>query len=191
MTVRYTTHRLILGSCLAVFLAACASQDIEEPDIATIEEKASATLATVEEKSPGFMDRLEASPGYAVIGMTETKVPAVGTGLGYGVIVDNLRGEHSYIRVTQLEVGAGLGAQRSKVIIVFDDVDALRRMIKGGLRYEGSAGIAVVEAGAASEKTLTHKVGRGYDIYRLTESGAIVSATVRVLRGQPYLPAAD
>jgi lipid-binding SYLF domain-containing protein len=187
-SLRLLTGMGVLSLSLALF-AGCANQEVSEPDVATIEEKARAALATIEEKSPGFMDRLEAAPGYVVIGMAETKVPGVGTGLGYGLIVDNLRGEHSYIRITQLEVGAGLGAKRSKIIVVFDDEALLRRMIKGGLRFESSADITVVEGDSEASKTLTRKEGKGYEVYRLTESGAVATVTVRVLRGKPYVPA--
>jgi lipid-binding SYLF domain-containing protein len=184
------TNRFVLCLCLLLSLARCAGQDVNEPDIATLEEKADAALAVVDEKSPGFMERLEAAPGYAVIGMAETKVPGVGTGLGYGVIVDNLRGERSYLRITQLEVGAGLGAKRSKIIVVFDDEELLRRMMRGGVRFESSADVAVVESSAKSERALTHKEGKGYEVYRLTESGAVATVTLRVLRGTPYQPGA-
>ncbi len=185
----YTATRVLRTACLSlVVLFACANQAVSEPDVATLEEKAAAALATIEEKSPGFMDRLEAAPGYVVIGMAETKVPGVGTGLGYGMVVDNLRGEHSYIRITQLEVGAGLGAKRSKIIVVFDDEKLLRRMIKGGVRFESSADIAVVEGDSEASKTLTHEGGKGYEVYRLTESGALATVTVRVLHGKPYYP---
>ena len=187
-SLRLLTGMGVLSLSLVLF-AGCANQEVSEPDVAIIEEKARAALATIEEKSPGFMDRLEAAPGYVVIGMAETKVPGVGTGLGYGLIVDNLRGEHSYIRITQLEVGAGLGAKRSKIIVVFDDETLLRRMIKGGLRFESSADITVVEGDSEASKTLTRKEGRGYEVYRLTESGAVATVTVRVLRGKPYVPA--
>ena len=180
---------LFVVSVSLCLLPGCSTQAASEPDVATMEEKAAAALETIEAKSPGFMDRLEAAPGYVVIGMAETKIPGVGSGLGYGLIVDNLRGEHSYIRITQLEVGAGLGAKRSKIIVVFDDEKLLRRMIKGGVRFESSADIAVVEGDSESSKTLSHKEGKGYEVYRLTESGAVATMTVRVLHGKPYHPA--
>lgn len=180
-----------LCACLAVLLlAGCANQDVTEPDIATMEEQAAAALALVEEKSPGFMARLEAAAGYVVIGMAQTKIPWVGSGLGYGVIVDNKRGEHAYIRITQFEVGAGLGARRSKIFILFDDETLLRRMITGGVRYESSADIAVVDSGSGADTALTRTQGKGYEVYRLTESGAVATATIRILRGRPYQPAA-
>lgn len=185
-----TPRRLLAVVCLVLCgTVGCANQEVSEPDLATIEERAATALATIEAQSPGFMDRLEAAPGYVVIGMAETKIPGVGTGLGYGLVVDNLRGEHAYLRITQLEVGAGLGAKRSKIIIVFDDDNLLQRMIKGGVRFESSANIAVVEGDAEASKTLTRKEGKGYEVYRLTESGAVAAVTVRVLRGKPYFPA--
>jgi hypothetical protein len=181
--------RRSIAGVILLGIAGCASQAVSEPDIAALEEKAAAALDTVERKSPGFMDRLEAAPGYAVIGMSETKIPGVGTGLGYGVIVDNRSGDHHYLRITQLEVGAGLGAKRSKIIVLFENTAPLDRIIRGGVRFESAADVEVVDSGADSERALTQKAGKGYEVYRLTESGAVATVTVRMLQGKPYHPA--
>ena len=57
------------------------------------------------------------------------------------------------------------------------------------MRFESSADITVVEGDSEASKTLTRKEGKGYEVYRLTESGAVATVTVRVLRGKPYVPA--
>lgn len=171
-----------------VAVTGCASQDLQEPDRETIETRAAAALATIEAHNPGFMDRLQAAPGYAVLGMVATKIPGIGTGIGYGLVVENQAQAHSYLKVTQLEVGPGLGAQRSKIIVVFEDETLLRRMIKGGVRFESSADVGAVAGVSETGKTIVQREKPGYAVYQLTESGAIAAVTLRVLRGQPYTP---
>jgi lipid-binding SYLF domain-containing protein len=136
---------------------------------------------------PELSNKLEELPGYAVIAMTATKIPGVGTGLGYGVIKDNRNQQSSYIRVTQFEVGGGIGAQKFKTVILLEDASLVDRMIKGGLHYESSAEFGATSEKSGSDGTLSTQSGKGYKVFKLTESGALATITVRVLQAKPYL----
>jgi lipid-binding SYLF domain-containing protein len=119
-----------------------------------------------------------------VVDMTITKIPVVGTGAGYGVVIDKRTGTRSYVRVSQLEVGGGIGTEKYKVLIVFDDAKLLEKTAAGAWHYD--AGAQAV-AGGETVDTAEAKSGKGYKAFKLTESGTCVRVTVLVARAKPYL----
>lgn len=164
-----------------------ASLAAGEPGRKELDDIGSKARATLIEHRPDLSEKLDGLPGYAVIAMSTTKIPGIGTGLGYGVIYDNRSSDRSYIKVTQFEVGGGMGAQKFKVIILFKDDAPLDRLIKGGLRYESGADVASKIDQTEATAPVPARSGKGYRVFRLDESGVLASITLRLLHGKPYL----
>ena len=183
------TVAVALVVLLSIFSFPQAGLGAGEPGRDELDAVGDAARSTLLEHHPDIAAKLDDFPGYAVIGMSTTKIPGVGTGLGYGVIVDNRTDKRSYIKVTQFEVGGGLGAQRFKAVILFKEPALLDRTIKGGWHFESSAdlssGADTVESGTTA--SLSKQSGKGYKVYKLAESGALATMTVRALFGKPYL----
>jgi lipid-binding SYLF domain-containing protein len=141
-------------------------------------------MATLLATDPQAQDVIDESVGYAVLNMTATKIPVVGTGVGYGVVIDKLSDARSYIRVSQFEVGSGMGAIRYKVIIVFSDPSLVQKIAKTAWHYDAGA-----QATAGDKHTEAHTdiSAKGYQAFWLTDSGALASVTVRVAKATPYL----
>jgi len=169
-----------------ILLAACASPSSEKqgPTRNELDDMSKKTIATFIATKPQLQELLEKSVGYTVVNMTITKIPVVGTGVGYGVVIDKRTGTRSYIRVTQFEVGGGIGAEKYKVLIIFDDAKLLEKTATGTWHYD--AGAQAV-AGGESADTSTSRSGEGYKAYKLTESGTCVRVTVLLARAKPYL----
>ena len=182
------TNVAVVVLLLALVSAPCAVLGADEPDRDELDAMIDAARITLAEHHRDIAERMDNIPGYAVIAMSTTKIPGVGTGLGYGVVIDNRTDTRSYIKVTQFEVGGGLGAQRFKAVILFKDPVLLERTIKGGWHFESSADIS----GASSDDSetiasLSTQSGKGYKVYKLAESGALATVTIRALHGKPYL----
>ena len=171
--------------CLLLFWQICSAA--EEPDAQELDEMGQEARAMLLKHRPELSNQLDELPGYAVIAMTATKIPGVGTGLGYGVVIDNRNQQRSYIKVTQFEVGGGIGAQKFKAVILFKDSSLVDRMIKGGVHYESTAEYGASSDKTKSEGTLSTQRGKGYKVFKLTESGALATITVRVMQAKPYL----
>jgi len=133
---------------------------------------------------PQSREVLERSVGYIVIEMKVTKIPMVGAGSGLGVVVDRRTDTRSYLKVSRFEAGGGLGAQKFKVIIVFDDGKLLDQAAAGSWRYDAGAELA---AGTASSEGSMQATSKGFQAYRLVEGGALATVTVRVAHSKPYL----
>ena len=133
---------------------------------------------------PEVREVIDRSVGYVVVNMRVTKIPMVGAGSGYGVVVDKRTNTRSYIRVSRLEVGGGLGAQKFKVVIVYEDEKHLDRIAAGTWHFDAGAEIA---AGSASAGGAATESGKGYQAFRLAESGATATVTLRAAHAKPYL----
>lgn len=178
--------RLVIAAIILMLISACASQSPEEqgPTRTELDEMSKKTIAKLHETKPELQALLDKSIGYTVVDMTITKIPVVGTGAGYGVVIDRRTDTRSYIRVSQFEVGGGLGAEKYKVLIVFDDAKLLEKTAAGAWHYD--AGAQAV-AGGESVDTAASKSGKGYTAFKISESGACVRVTVLMARAKPYL----
>ncbi len=116
--------------------------------------------------------------------MSLTKIPMIGAGKRLGVVVDKRTGTRSYIKVSRFDVGGGMGAQKFKTVIVFDDGELPDRAVTRAWHYEAGA-----EAGVGSESTegTARATTRGYQAFKLVDSGAVATVTVRVAYAKPYL----
>ena len=151
---------------------------------AELDDMAHNAIAALLDAQPEVREIYERSAGYMVIDMQVTKIPVFGAGGGLGVVVDNRTDSRSYIKVSRFEVGGGLGAQRYRVIVFFDDGDLVDRVRSGAWHYDVGA---EASAGAASAASTAKAAGKGYHAFKLSEGGAAVTVTVRVAYSKPYL----
>ena len=173
-------------SALGMVSAACQTLSVEEQAAkrAELDTMAEQTVEALRNKDPQFEPALESSLGYVVIDMAVAKIPVIGTGSGLGVVVDKRNDKRSYLKVSRFDIGGGVGAQKYKVVITFDDPALLDRAIKGAWHYEAGAEAGV---GAGSQAAQGHAPTQGYQAFRIVESGAVATVTVRVARAKPWL----
>lgn len=178
-------RRSVLALGIAL-LNACSglTPDEQQAKRAELDAMGEKTIATLMETHAGTREVLDQSLGYVVIEMTVTKIPVFGAGGGLGVVVDRRSGTHSYVKVTRFEVGGGLGAQKYKVIIFFDDEKLLKRVISGAWHFEAGAEAG---AGSTSAEGKVSTSEKGYRAYKIVEDGAIATVTVRAAYAEPYL----
>jgi len=178
---------LLLASLMLAVLAGCASTSEERaaPTQAELDAMADTTMARLLAEQPQLEPLLATLPGWVALDMHVAKIPVFGTGSGYGVVEDLRLDQRSYVRVSRFEVGGGLGAQRYYMVILFEDEKLLDRAVKGTWHYEAGAEVA---GGSSSAQGTGVKTGPGYQAYRLSDSGAVATVTVRFARAKPYEP---
>lgn len=167
-----------------IFGCATLSPEEREAKRAELDEMGEITVSRLLETRADIQDVLDRSIGYVVVDMSLTKIPMIGAGKGLGVVIDKRTGTRSYIKVSRFDVGGGIGAQKFKMVIVFDDGELLDRVVSGAWHYEAGA-----EAGVGSETTegTARATTRGYQAFKLVDSGAVATVTVRVAYAKPYL----
>jgi lipid-binding SYLF domain-containing protein len=178
--------RSALVAFLTVLLIGCASLSPEERAAkrAELDAMTDATIESLLATTPAARDLLDRSAGYMVLDMKVTKIPVFGAGKGFGVVVDRGTKSRTYLEVSRFEVGGGLGAQAFKVVVIFEDPKLLNKAAAGAWYYEAGAELT---AGSASAEGSAHKQPKGYVAYRIAESGAAATVTVRVARAKPLL----
>jgi lipid-binding SYLF domain-containing protein len=190
MTHTATARRHLLPTLclitLAMLLSMSCSTYRKMPDAekrAYLAELETTTLAELVTKSPEIQDEVDRAVGYAVFSNQATKVPVVGGGEGIGVVVDSETGDRSYLKVSRLDVGGGLGVRTYRLVILFFDREPLHKLAGG--KVEVGAGI---EAGAGDSDVGTGAGGIGgskkekYALYQLSEKGVSATFTVRVIK---------
>jgi lipid-binding SYLF domain-containing protein len=168
----------LAGSCSSTYRSMSAQEKRE-----FLVELEKETLAELVEDQPEAQADLDKAIGHAIFSNTAAKVPFVGAGDGIGVVVNKETGERSYLKVTRFDVGGGLGVRSYRLVIFFFEEEALKKLSGGKLEFG-----AGVEAGVKDQDIGTGAGGiagsrkDGYVLYQLSDSGASVSLTVRMIR---------
>lgn len=124
----------------------------------------------------------DAAPGYTILSLDTAKVPYVGYGSGKGVLVDHLNNECVYLKAKIRALGSGLGAERFRFIILFDDEKSVRSFKKGKIKFGASADVkakAGEEEGIKVEGKKTTQ--KGYTVYVFNDAGVAATITVWML----------
>ena len=159
-------------------LGACTTIPVEER--ATIRKEINAaaeeTIAALVTKDPTLQKLLDTSVGYCTAQISSTTIVVVGGGYGLGVCFDNERATRTYVNINRYDVGAGLGASKYRALLIFNDSEVLREFTGGTWTSAvGSQSSAGEKGGAAAT------AGKGYSAHFLSEAGALLAVTGRVV----------
>ncbi|HEX6727225.1 MAG TPA: hypothetical protein VF078_07715 [Nitrospira sp.] len=146
------------------------------------------TLARLIKEQPQTKQELAESVGFLVAEQDIVKIPTVGWGSGVGVAVEKANAKRTYLRIPQLQFGMGWGGRVEKVVMIFQDRDKLRDLADGkwhaGIGAEAAAKVSNV--GIAGSGTSSDLLRNGYSAYVPTDTGISGTATIGVIRAQPY-----
>jgi hypothetical protein len=173
--------KLVLLIGVLFVVSACSALTVAEKEQkrSELDVMAQEAIAELVEQDANIQKAIDGSVGYAVANMKLTKVPIVGAGGGEGVLVVNDTQEHIYFTVGRFDLGGGWGVRAFKALLVFDSQKVLDR-VKDGV-WEFQAG-AEASAGTASAEGSTGDLARGFSMYVLSEGGASVTVTARIIR---------
>lgn len=190
--MRQSTLYMLAGLVVAlgVLMNACAGGLIgsKENKLAYFNSLEHDTLARLVKEYPKTEQELQESVGYLVAEKDVVKVPMFGAGGGAGVVLDKETGKRSYLRIPELQFGAGWGGRAEKIVLVFQDVHKLRDLADGKWHagMEAEAAAKVGDVGLAGSGNTTDLLKKGFSTYVLTDAGASATATVSMIRAQPY-----
>ena len=171
---------------VVVFLVGCATipGDTADDKREIVDALVAQTLVDLYAQDPATKAVLASAVGYAVLRGSETKLPFIGAGSGYGVAIENQAEEKTYLKITEFAVGAGLGRRTLRFVIIFEDRRAFNRFTSGVWSFRKSMEASAKSmdggtgAGAPSGK-------KGYSVYVIADSGASAKATLGVFRTAP------
>ncbi len=136
------------------------------------------TLSDLYKVKPDVKAQIASAPGYAVFSNMNVYIIFAGVGGGYGVVINNRTGKHTYMRMGEVGVGLGLGAKDFRLVFVFHSAETMNHFVKYGLAFGAQADAAAKasdKGGAVGgEATVSNMT-----IYQLTETGLALQATVK------------
>ena len=143
------------------------------------------TLARLYASRPDAKQKVAKAVGYAVFAELETGTGLLGSGSGYGVVVNNETGDHSYMRMVHLSGGIGLGIKHLRIVFLFHTREALRTFITEGWEVGSEAhAVALIDkkgAGAGAGLALA----KGMTAYQLTDDGIYLRAAIHAKKFYP------
>jgi hypothetical protein len=138
---------------------------------------ANKTIATLVERKPELQESLDTLVGYFVGRLSAAKVPVVGHVAGYGVLYDREAKTKTYMNIKRFDVGVGIGAGRFRILVVFKNKEVFEQFRTGIWK----SGIAIESVVGEKGSTTVTKIDEGAALYLLPETGAVITATARLV----------
>jgi lipid-binding SYLF domain-containing protein len=155
------------------------AQDKEEPSAEEKERQeinamAKQSLDRLFAQSAGSKNLYDKAYGYAVFAGTQTALALAG-GRGKGVAVDKKSGKRTYMKLTSVGAGVGVGIQKLKTVFLFETKEKFDKFVEGGWEGDSTAGAAAGQDAAAVARSFTN----GMAFYQLNDKGLIAQASVK------------
>jgi len=162
---------LILGGCVA-------AGQTKEDKRRHIENMRKEVLTELYRVTPGAANEIKSAPGYAVFSNWNAYLIFASVGQGYGVVVDNVSGAHTYMGMGALGGGIGAGVKDYRAVYVFSKRHIMERFVEQGLNIGGGAD-AAAKASTQGRAVGGELILDGIKVYQLTESGLALQATIQ------------
>jgi hypothetical protein len=136
------------------------------------------TIARMVAEDPSLQTALDEAIGYMAGQVSGTKVPIVGYGHGTALLYDAENDSRTYVDINGYDLGAGLGTGQYGFLVLFGERQVLERFREG--TWTGSLGAASTAGSQGGEVRNTS--GSGFEIRVVSESGAMIYATARMVQ---------
>jgi len=171
------TATLILA--LAFVLGGCvAAGQTKEDKQRHVQNMRKEVLTELYRVNPGVAEEIKRAPGYAVFSNWNAYLLFASVGQGYGVVVDNVSGAHTYMQMGAIGGGLGAGLKDYRAVYIFSKRHIMERFVEQGLNIGGQAD-AAAKASTQGSAVGGELMLDGIKIYQLTESGLALQATVQ------------
>jgi len=179
-----TLFVVIVSVAVVLYLAllACSTAPVSKSQIdeqrASVRAMASQTLAQLYKGDPAAQNAIEGAAGYAVFSDFGMKVMFLGGAGGSGVAINSVTKQETFMKMAEFQPGLGLGAEKFRVVLVFETPAAFNAFVTSGWEA-GANAMAAAKAktmggGAAGAVT----VSQGVKMYQLNEEGLIIGISI-------------
>jgi lipid-binding SYLF domain-containing protein len=179
-----TVFLVIVSAVVVLYLAllACStapvskSQKDEQRD--SVRAMASQTLTQLYKGDPAAQNAVAKSAGYAVFSDFGMKVMFLGGAGGSGLAINSVTKQETFMKMAEFQPGLGLGAEKFRVVLVFETPAAFNAFVTSGWEAGANAMAAAktktMGGGGAGAVT----VSQGVKMYQINEAGLIVGVSI-------------
>jgi len=137
------------------------------------------TLTQLYQKEPAAEDAVADAAGYAVFSDFGVKILIMGGAGGSGMAVDNATKQETFMKMAEFQPGLGLGAQKYRLVFIFENPDAFNKFVTSGWELGANAMAAAKdEQGEGGGGAGAVTVSDGVKMYQLSDTGAIVGVSI-------------
>jgi len=136
------------------------------------------TLGQLYAKSPAAQNAVMKAAGYAIFTDYGFKALSMGGAKGAGVAVNNATKQETFMRMAELQPGLSVGAQKYRVVFIFDNPVAFNSFVISG--WDAGANAMAVAKTKIARGALAGAVtvSEGVYMYQLTVEGLIVGVSI-------------
>ena len=143
--------------------------------IQAINTMADETLQRLYADKPSTKDEVKEAAGYAAFSNANVNIIFVGAGGGYGVVVDNVTGDKTYMKMGSGGVGFGVGVKDFRQVMIFNTKETMDLFVDSGWTFGGHADAAAKAGDKGGEASGEGAFGQ-VKVYSMTESGLALQA---------------
>ena len=171
-----------IGFFAVAFVAGCAgtkSKSEKGAERDSVRAMTEQSLTQLYQNEPGAKDAVADAAGYAVFSDFGFKVMFLGGAKGKGVAVNNATKQETFMKMLELQPGLGLGAQKFRIVFIFENQDAFNSFVTSGWELGANALAAAKDdqgAGGGGAGAVTFS--DGVAMYQLSDTGAIVGVSI-------------
>jgi len=175
-----------IGTLLSVALLtaglACA-KDSPDQQREKIRKMAAETLTDLYKLQAEARTAIQNSAGYAVFDNMGTNLLLVSMARGGGVAVNSKTRQDTFMRMTSVGAGVGVGVKDYRVVFVFETEPALAKFLESGWSGETQADAAAKTSKSGGAYSGAASVAPGVWVYQITKKGLALQLT---LQGTKY-----
>ena len=167
---------VIVVGCAGTKSKSPSEKDAERDSVRTMAEQ---SLPHLYQNEPAAKGAVADAAGYAVFSDFGFKVMFLGGAKGKGVAVNNATKQETFMKMLELQPGLGLGAQKFRIVFIFENQDAFNSFVTSGWELGANALAAAKDdqgAGGGGAGAVTFN--NGVKMYQLSDTGAIVGVSI-------------
>ena len=166
--------------CLAMFACSTApkTQSQKNAQRDSIRAMTQQTLAGLYKEEPAAKGAVAGAAGYAVFSDFGFKVMIMGGAHGKGMAVKNATKQETFMKMTELQPGLGVGAEKFRLVLIFENPKAYNQFVTSGWELGANVMAAAKSGSEGGGAAGALSFSEGVKMYQLSETGAIVGVSI-------------
>lgn len=169
--------RILTALTLLLVCGLAAAAKTKEEKQAEARTRANETLARLYKAQPSAQAAIKAAAGYAVFTSRSVKILVGGSGRGSGIAVEKASNKVTYMKMTELSAGLGMGVKKFSVVFVFENKKALDGFVNSGWQFGGQTTAAAKTSDGGGSLQGAVAVSPGVWMYQMTDKGLALELT--------------
>jgi lipid-binding SYLF domain-containing protein len=179
-TQKFIIVAAMLTFCLVMFACSTTPKTQSQKDAQrdSIREMTQKALADLYKNEPAAKDVVAEAAGYAVFSDFGFKVMLMGGVHGKGMAVDNASKQEIFMKMTELQPGLGVGAEKFRLVLILENPKAYNSFVTSGWEFGANAMAAAKSGSEGGGAAGVLSFQEGVKIYQLDDTGAIVGVSI-------------